>query len=265
MFKSSSSLFGQKKLRVALKVGNQIEYQPLNTTDECTLSAEFEGDEVRELIIEKEPKPSRRSRPSALAIVLTVLNLCVFLVSTACFTVWYRHEYTLLNANLRRASSYSACTLTSLASFAKRILPRPLTLRYLGPAFDMIDLELSNKKINGSFYRPKDGGSIARQQPNPEADALWDEWELTRVFPITKSDIIRLGKDPSTATKLEDEVWHLGDDAYAAIFDVCEYLSSLIHLHSRYLRWNFSATLPRHESAAHVKSHLAVRRVHYPT
>ncbi|KAF2011565.1 hypothetical protein BU24DRAFT_435969 [Aaosphaeria arxii CBS 175.79] len=29
-----------------------------------------------------------------------------------------------------------------------------------------------------------------------------------------------MGKDPSTATKLEDEIWGLGDDAYATILDV---------------------------------------------
>lgn len=97
----------------------------------------------------------------------------------------------------------------------------------------MVDLEASVKKLNGTFYPQKDGGSIARQQPNPEADATWDEWELTRVFPVTKDDIIKMGKDPSTVTKLEDDVWGLGDDAYAAIFDVYHQihcLNSLRHI-----------------------------------
>ncbi|ROV90630.1 hypothetical protein VMCG_10043 [Cytospora schulzeri] len=113
-----------------------------------------------------------------------------------------------MNADLRRISSYS-------------------------PVFDMVDLEASVKKLNGTFYRQKDGGSIARQQPNPEADAVWDEWELTRVFPITKADVIKMGKDPSTVTKLDDDVWGLGDDAYAAIFDVYHQihcLNSLRHI-----------------------------------
>jgi hypothetical protein len=32
--------------------------------------------------------------------------------------------------------------------------------------------------------------------PNPASDAEWDEWELTRFFAVTKTDIIRLGKHP---------------------------------------------------------------------
>lgn len=94
----------------------------------------------------------------------------------------------------------------------------------------MVDLEASTTKLNGTFYRDKDGGSIARQQPNPEVDAVWDEWELTRMFPITKADVIKMGKDPSTVRKLENDVW---DDAYAAIFDVYHHihcLNSLRHI-----------------------------------
>lgn len=41
-----------------------------------------------------------------------------------------------------------------------------------------------------------------------------------RVLPITRDAIIRMGKDPSTVAKLEDEIWGLGDDAYASALDV---------------------------------------------
>ncbi|KAI1559509.1 tat pathway signal sequence, partial [Pyrenophora tritici-repentis] len=77
------------------------------------------------------------------------------------------------------------------------------------------------------------GGSIARQQPNPDSDAIWDEWELTRVYPATREDIIKMGTDPSTVAKLKDDVWGLGDDAYATIFDVYHQihcLNSLRHI-----------------------------------
>lgn len=56
--------------------------------------------------------------------------------------------------------------------------------------------------------------------PNPVADGIWEEWELTRVFPVTRADIIRLGKDPETAVKLDPEIWGLGDDAYATALDI---------------------------------------------
>ncbi|KAH6648691.1 hypothetical protein BKA67DRAFT_594163 [Truncatella angustata] len=38
---------------------------------------------------------------------------------------------------------------------------------------------------------------------------------------------MKLGKDPSTAVKLEDDIWGLGDDAYGAVFDVYHQLHCL--------------------------------------
>lgn len=82
-------------------------------------------------------------------------------------------------------------------------------------------------KVNGTLFAPRENPSIARQMPNPEADAIWQEWELTRVVPVTAAQIRDMGKDPSTAAKLEDEDWGLGDDAYAAIFDTYHHLHCL--------------------------------------
>lgn len=63
--------------------------------------------------------------------------------------------------------------------------------------------------------------------PNNVSDELWEETELTRVFPVTRSDILKMSKDPSTAVKLEDDLWGLGDDAYATILDVYHQLHCL--------------------------------------
>jgi hypothetical protein len=37
---------------------------------------------------------------------------------------------------------------------------------------------------------------------------------------VSREELRKMGVDPSTAAKLEDDVWGLGDDAYASIFDV---------------------------------------------
>ncbi|XPS80983.1 hypothetical protein M3J09_012927 [Ascochyta lentis] len=98
---------------------------------------------------------------------------------------------------------------------------------------DRFDLLPTPKKINGSFYNPKSEVSVARRQPNPSADAIWDEWELTRVYPVSHSELNKMGVDPSTVAKLEDSTWGLGDDTYAAIFDVYHHvhcLNSLRHV-----------------------------------
>lgn len=79
---------------------------------------------------------------------------------------------------------------------------------------------------NGTLFPPKHP-AIGRQMPNDAADLLWADWELTRVLPVTRSDILRMGKDPSTVAKLDDATWGLGDDAYAATFDVYHQLHCL--------------------------------------
>ncbi|TQS31321.1 hypothetical protein Golomagni_08403, partial [Golovinomyces magnicellulatus] len=102
---------------------------------------------------------------------------------------------TLLNAELRQCSTFS-------------------------PVHDRIDLEIETKLLNGTFYPKSHGASVARQRPSDEVDAVWDEWGVARVLPITKADIVKMGKDPSVVAKLEDKDWGLGDDAYAATLDV---------------------------------------------
>lgn len=86
---------------------------------------------------------------------------------------------------------------------------------------------MSVQTMNGTLFRPKDGGSIARQMPNPDSDAIWSEYELTRYFPVTSAQIRALGKDPATTAKLEDEDWGLGDDSYVTILDVYHQLHCL--------------------------------------
>lgn len=150
----------------------------------------------------------RKNGNSKHMIIFTTVNVCVLILSSTLLVTSFHHRSAVLNNDYRRISPYS-------------------------PVLDKFDLSSTLQNINGTFYRPKDGGSIARQQPNPEADAIWDEWELTRVYPVSRDTIVKMGKDPTTVTKLEDEVWGLGDDAYATIFDVYHQvhcLNSLRHI-----------------------------------
>ncbi len=90
----------------------------------------------------------------------------------------------------------------------------------------MLDLGMSARRINGTFF-PSREPSVGRQMPNAAADDVWGDWELTRIFPVTRAEIVRMGKDPSTVAKLEDDIWGLGDDAYATSLDVFHQLHCL--------------------------------------
>ncbi|KAK9779709.1 putative Tat pathway signal sequence [Seiridium cardinale] len=135
--------------------------------------------------------------------ILTAINCLILVTSLICLTISVgpSHQSTILNPDLRRTSSWS-------------------------PIHDMVDLQPRVATINGTLFPPR-SPSIARQQPNDEADELWWEYELLRVMPVTKETIVKLGKDPDTAVKLEDQIWGLGDNAYGAVFDVYHQLHCL--------------------------------------
>ena len=151
-------------------------------------------------------------------ILFTLLNLVALVVNVIFIIQWTKHETTNLNSELRQASTYS---ITDPHQYRKT-----LTLIRVGPLYDLLDLGRHVQMINGTLF-PTSDPSIARQMPNAAADEVWEEWEITRVFPISRSDLIQLGKDPLTAVKLEDENWGLGDDAYASILDVYHQLHCL--------------------------------------
>ncbi|KAG5984154.1 hypothetical protein E4U55_005867 [Claviceps digitariae] len=143
------------------------------------------------------------SRWSRSFIYISLANMMLFLMTASMMaSLGVRPQKKVLNAELRATSSYT-------------------------PIYDMIDLEPSIRRINGTVM-PAGKLSIARQFPNPEADAIWEnDIELIRPIPVTRDQILRMGKDPDTVAKLEDEVWGLGDDAYVAALDVFHNLHCL--------------------------------------
>lgn len=103
--------------------------------------------------------------------LFTLLNIIALLFNlTALFAMqWPSGHYR--NAALRATSSYT-------------------------PIFDMIDLEPTIKRINGTLYPAGDRLSIARQFPNPDADAIWEEdIELIRPIPITRDQVCQFVLD----------------------------------------------------------------------
>ncbi len=69
--------------------------------------------------------------------------------------------------------------------------------------------------------------SMVRIPPRPEVEDHWEMYEEMLPFPITREDVIKLGKDPETAAKFDDAYWGLGDDAYMAQLDVMHHIHCL--------------------------------------
>jgi hypothetical protein len=73
--------------------------------------------------------------------------------------------------------------------------------------------------INGTLFAIEEK-SIAREEPNPENDAAWHQYEKVLTHVVTREEIIRLGKDPDTVARFDNDYWNLGDDAYMVQLDV---------------------------------------------
>ncbi|KAG6107384.1 hypothetical protein E4U14_004184 [Claviceps sp. LM454 group G7] len=140
-------------------------------------------------------------------LVMSISNMVLFLLTASMMTsLSIRSQKRVLNAELRATSSYT-------------------------PIYDMIDLEPSIRRINGTVM-PAGKLSIARQFPNPAADAIWtQDIELIRPIPVTREQIIKMGKDPDTVAKLEDNDWGLGDDA------ACEEVRAMIRRNDEASTW----------------------------
>ncbi|KAI1422340.1 hypothetical protein F5Y12DRAFT_763109 [Xylaria sp. FL1777] len=152
--------------------------------------------------IKDQMNPNPRWQTKMSMIYLTIFNGVLFSLSIILFgTMWYRQSSPVKNAELRSTSIYS-------------------------PVYDSIDLGLHEIQVNGTLYPPKQP-SIARQMPNPEADRVWEDYERVRPLRLTKSQLIRMGKDPSKVSKYEDTDWGFGDDAYVGDLDVFHQLHCL--------------------------------------
>ncbi|KAH7355385.1 hypothetical protein BKA65DRAFT_582307 [Rhexocercosporidium sp. MPI-PUGE-AT-0058] len=143
----------------------------------------------------------RSNRASYFMIAGTMINLVIFFLS---FILYQASRDLGRNSILKKSSFYS-------------------------PILDKFDLPTFVQQVNGSLLIPKEP-SIARQDPNPGADAIWEDLELIRTIVITGEEVRKLGKDPATAAKFDNEYWELGDDAYMAQIDVFHQLHCLNEL-----------------------------------
>jgi hypothetical protein len=97
--------------------------------------------------------------------------------------------------------------------------------------------------MNGSLFATPEA-SIARQEPGPENDAAWHVYEQVLTHVVTRDEIIKLGKDPDTVARFDDEYWGLGRDAYMVQIDVM-HVSHFAPLSGPYLTNAVANPLPQ--------------------
>ncbi|KAG5930862.1 hypothetical protein E4U53_002093 [Claviceps sorghi] len=165
---------------------------------------EHQGNNERDLFLGKDcpngadtrPSPPRRPRLLLVLVALTLLNLALLLTSVV-LVLRAQHQRRAIarnesNSLLKLADAYS-------------------------PVYDQVQVPLLDVTINGSLLDR--GDSIYRQAPSAEVDAAWESIAEQLPHAISRSDVLRLGKDPDRTAKWPPE-WGFGPDAYIAELDI---------------------------------------------
>ncbi|EEH50679.1 uncharacterized protein PADG_06758 [Paracoccidioides brasiliensis Pb18] len=114
---------------------------------------------------------------------------------------------------------------------------------YWSKVLDEIEISTNVVMMNGTLFPPPDP-TFARGEPSVENDGVWQIFENIRTHVITRDQIIKLGKDPDTVSRFDDEYWGFGQNAYMAQLDIFHQ----IHCLNR-LRKAAFATYPGYEPA----------------
>ena len=88
------------------------------------------------------------------------------------------------------------------------------------PVIESKNINFHHVQLNGTLWPAKNPSWSRKEIGNPEAETIWEAFELVQTFPITRDDVISLGKDPETVARYPDEDFGLGDEAYIAAVDI---------------------------------------------
>jgi hypothetical protein len=87
--------------------------------------------------------------------------------------------------------------------------------------------------LNGTLFA-KPEVSIAREEPGAKNDAAWAQYEEVLTHVLTREQILKLGKNPETVARFDNDYWGMGDDAYMVQMDVM-HVSIFFRLHSGFM------------------------------
>ncbi|KAF4334797.1 hypothetical protein FBEOM_11364 [Fusarium beomiforme] len=172
-----------------------------NGSDESLLGSEREIDEIGWT------RPSQKRSWKSYAWV--GLNILLFFISLGLFVAAYFSSESDMD-RIRKTSFYS-------------------------PVFDSINFKLKPIETEGGLFEAKNPSKWRNAlKPDPAVDEAWEDLEVIRVFPITETEVRRLGKDPELLVKFPPE-YGLGDNAYMAQIDMFHQIHCLNLL--RHLAW----------------------------
>ncbi|KAM3426673.1 hypothetical protein MY4824_009866 [Beauveria thailandica] len=130
------------------------------------------------------------------------------------------------------------------------------------------DISVSTEWMDANLVAT-DPLSIFRQEPSPEVDVAWMKISDTRPIPLTREDVLALGKDPAVSVRLSPE-FGLGPEMYAGRIDVLHQLHCLnalrqeayfAHYYGEEYPAGFNTTTLRHRAHLSHCIHLLLQNI----
>ncbi|KAK4508218.1 hypothetical protein PRZ48_001956 [Zasmidium cellare] len=154
---------------------------------------------------ESEPRPAfRRQKRNH---IVTIGNIVLFVASITA----------LVLAQTKRPTTQAALKATNIYT----------------PFLDEVKVDLILINLNGSLWTD-DSRDIWRRVPNnEESEDLWTDFEMIKPIVLSSEQVRRLGKNPKSVVKFDDEYWHFGDDAYIGALDLFHQVHCLDELRKK--------------------------------
>ncbi|RAK73206.1 oxidase ustYa family protein [Aspergillus fijiensis CBS 313.89] len=112
----------------------------------------------------------------------------------------------------------------SFSSEEKNAILRPVS--WWSPILDDIEIPRYQTTLNGTLFALPEI-SIAREEPSAANDADWARFEDVLTHVVTREQVLKLGKNPDTVARFDNDYWGMGDDAYMVQLDVMHQIHCL--------------------------------------
>ncbi|KAE8445702.1 hypothetical protein EG329_012881 [Mollisiaceae sp. DMI_Dod_QoI] len=164
---------------------------------------EVDIEESEGLITDSKSRQNQERKAISLQRKLIILNVLLLILSISILFQSIRNYSAQNSSNdaLKRVNTFSSST-TPPASITALCITNNLT--YLAPVLEQLKLNLRASTVNGSLFN--DSRIIWREDPSEAVDAAWNRLATIKFFPITGSDVTKLGKDPSKTARVP-EAW----------------------------------------------------------
>ncbi|KAL4962565.1 oxidase ustYa family protein [Aspergillus stella-maris] len=143
--------------------------------------------------------------------------------SSACSTRWI--FFTCVNIAISTTAVGLILSKKGITSYQDRNeILRPVS--WWSPVLDDIEVPRHEAMLNGTLFALPEI-SIAREEPGPENDERWHQFEKVLTHVVSREEIIKLGKNPDTVSRFDNEYWYMGDNAYMVQLDVMHQIHCL--------------------------------------